>query len=259
LTLFELLKHILLFNEENKPDAATEEFLKRTKHCIAQIYNKHIKLVYYRHLTLEDFEGFVKGWMFDKKKLNMLYARYEKEDAKGQVSDKNEFVLRYFYRILDSGFFDWRRETNPEFQKDITIMDISLADRIVKPDELTAKEYFEFIDKHMDIIVSMMHKLPPEKRIPLWLKRIIRTENLPQEDIKWLADLHNCSTEEIEQRIYKGMDLSMKSPLFAMSLTNIGELMKESANTMSQRIARAKDEIRDMVRERQNEVDANEH
>lgn len=264
MNLIELIKHILMFAENSDTDAAFIEFSTRTESMLAKTYSKQIKEkgIYYPHLDLDDFKGFFLGWVFSKEKFNYLYKWYEKEILNGRIKDSDLAVTKYYYRIIRAGFYEWLAESEPGIRSGVQIVSLDkiLLDDFVDPDVWLAEnkiedpynpaEYFEFIDEHLPIIIQMLLELSADNRIPIWLCHIIRDEDLPAEDKKWLANVNGYSTEEVEEELCRYTILNIKSRRFAIRINDIATLMKETADTISQRVHRSRKLLEEMYQER---------
>lgn len=239
------------------------EFLTSQEETFKKCFNRSTNISY--PLEFSEYYSFALEWILKKKKLLSLY----KFLRSNELLYENPEILQnsiggYFFRIAHSAFIEYWSEVYPGtkvLNKDHNeFLSVPSATRIIPYKKISYEQYIEtsndasnrydpqkFIESSDDVnstdIIQFLGTLNPLKRIPFWLTYLCREFPLPENDIKWLSVLNECSTGEIRVKISSAVE-SNENKSFAVSSMFLGELLQEKPNTLSKRIQRVFDDIK---------------
>lgn len=260
--LIELFVHF----SDNK---AFEEFHSRTQSVVEIVYKANASIASFYNFTFNDFETVVLGWIIDKNKFQSLLWKYSSLKDSNSLKNLDSFVKGYYYRIVQSGFHQYLHELYPEYRiSDFTTEDIEVqasyeddesnfhkpsfpvvefndgSQKTKESNKYSIASYMKKLKIEAELIalVDEILNLKPTKRIPVWLTYLVRILPLPEEDMQFLAELNNCSEEDIQKSIDKAVSENMDKS-FAVTSEFIGILIQIPQNTVSVRIRRAKQEL----------------
>ena len=278
LDLIQLVALIIDFNDHD----AFNEFHSRTQSIIEIAFKKHWHIASAYDIEYEEYETAVLGWVYEKNKLLFLLEKYRELEGTGSVRSQDSFVRGYYYRILSSAFIEYLHEIRPEYKPevfdeddtdeddtDIKVIDDSIIQIDVSQDsddcdgdgerfpiyynenmsyqdssKYSIDEYFQQIEEEEQILqaVDLIMKLPPSRRIPVWLTYFVRRVPLPGEDLEFLAELNECKLEFIRKAIEEAIAENMHKT-YSVPSKVISALMQISQNNVSVRVRRAKKEL----------------
>lgn len=222
------------------------EFLTKQKEILKKCYNKYSKINYF--LEFPGYYSFAQEWILLKNKLLPLY-KYLKSKSLigGEPEILQRSIERYFFTIAYSAFIEYLSEEYPGKKQVIAasenVISAPFKGSVVPYKKISYEDYsnisnestdrsdpqksIEPADNTLTNTLQFLATLKPEKRIPFWLTYLSREHPLPQSDIMWLAELNECSTGIILNRIHSAVE-SNEDKSFAVSSKFLGKLLGES-------------------------------
>ncbi len=241
------------------------EFLTRQKDTLKKCYNKYSKINYF--LEFPGYYSFAQDWILHKKKLLSLYKYLRSNSLIGEDPDTLRCSIEgYFFTIAYSAFIEYLSEEYPGRKEAVDVPEkthstpfsakvipykkISYEDYSELPNETSdyydPQKSIEPADNTITDTLQFLASIKPEKRVPFWLMYLCRERPLPESDIAWLAGMNECSTGTIHKRISNALE-NNENKSFAVSSKFLGKLLGEKPNTVSKRIQRVFDEIKNSL------------
>ncbi|RLG41828.1 MAG: hypothetical protein DRO01_02105 [Thermoproteota archaeon] len=248
--------------------SAYNAFFDRYEDILEKCYSLELKRISY-FLEYDSFKGFAWEWIFKYRKLHSLYRRYISDSVSEEGSDG--FIRGYYYKIASGAFGAFLAEEYPWYKK-TRIVDSETGEVTISGTYLMSSYEEEHIDddsgtvltagswnlenpdllaiyapanmiKHENMgdyirsIVRYLDEYSEENRISFWLLYMVRWIPLQKTDLEWLAELNDCSSDEIEDLIKQAVTEN-GGKKNSVSSNFAGLIMKSSANTVTKRARR---------------------
>jgi hypothetical protein len=199
-----------------------------------------IRRVYHAHAdsaVFSDFESWFPGWLFYERKLHFAYRGLQAKVHGREcltVEDKEKYLSNYFASIVRAAVAEFARERHPKAEAQAPE---SIFAAIPAPQPGDGQEL------HNDILEALQH-LPPELRVPFWLRYYAALGPLTATDTAWAADQIGVSAERVAEMVLQEADANRRhqKPLsseFIGSLLNIPPCTDGRYSTVDQRVRRA--------------------
>jgi hypothetical protein len=219
-------------------DAAWTAFLCAFGPLIRRVYHTHADA-----RNFADFESWFPGWLFYARKLHSAYRGLQAKVQSREcltVESQDQYLANYFASIVRSAVAEFARERYPqtESQAPESFLATIPAAPLEGGQEL-----------HNEILDALQH-LPPELRVPFWLRYYAVLGPLTARDTAWVADQVGLAVERITEMVLHEADANRRhqKPLsseFIGSLLNISPCTDGRYSTVDQRVRRAIVRIRE--------------
>jgi DNA-directed RNA polymerase specialized sigma24 family protein len=232
---------------ENSSDA-WEAFFSQNALVVRRVYHAHAEAAWF-----PDFESWFPGWLYYERKLHAAYRALQAKIRSGEcltLDSQQRYLANYLASIVRAAaaeFCSERRPSAPRQVPDAVLSAVPAADP-PEPDDLRAR------------LLSVLPHLPPDLRVPFWLRYYQVFGPLSAEDAAWVAERSGltveCAAEVVAEEAES--NLSHHKPLsseFIGCMLNIPPCADGRYSTVDQRVRRAIVRIREHLAQAAEEGD----
>lgn len=232
----EILEHCIVENASE----AWEAFFARYAPVVRRVYHAHAEAAWFA-----DFESWFPGWLYHERKLHSAYRALRAKVDSGECSTldgQDRYLANYVATIVRAAAAEFCHERRPAAAKQVSDAVLSAVPAPATP---TAS------DLH-GRIVAVLPRLPPELRIPIWLRYFTVFGPLSAEDAAWAAERSGLTASRLAEVVAHEAEAnrSHQKPLsseFIGSLINIPPCADGRYSTVDQRVRRAVVRIRELL------------
>jgi DNA-directed RNA polymerase specialized sigma24 family protein len=232
---------------ENSSDA-WEAFLAEYASVVRRVFHAHADGAGFR-----EFEPWFPGWLYHERKLHAAYRALQTKIHSGECptpASQQDYLANYLARIVQAAVAEFRHERRSAASKQVPDAVLSALPEPAAPDA----------DDLHGRILSVLPSLPPDLRIPFWLRYFQAFGPLALEDAAWVAERSGLTVDRVVEVVAQEVESnrSHHKPLsseFIGSLLNIPPCGDGRYSTVDQRVRRAIVRIREQLAEAAEEGD----
>ena len=242
----------------NNDKDAQEEFLRRLnkKHFLQKAYNSSKFIDQSKLISYNSYVAFFWIQLFDKGKLVQCLRKYNILSETEQMEDEDNFVYGYLYKTAKTAFIDMLKAEKDDWDYgDLSRITIPGNRNHEDGGNSSFEEYIGFFNEEprysesrksetsisLEKLKALFLELPRKSRISIWLKRMVGIIPLPDEDLQYLAEKNNCTTNRIlrliDDEVEKNLDNSKTTGY--VSTKFLSSLQSVSVDVIDQRVKRA--------------------
>jgi hypothetical protein len=240
-------KIIELCIAQNTSDA-WEAFFARYAPVVRRVYHAHAEAAWF-----PDFESWFPGWLYHERKLHSAYRALRGKVDSGECStleSQDRYLANYVATIVRAAAAEFCHERRPAAAKQVpdAILSAVPAPATPAPSDLYGR------------IIAVLPQLPPELRVPFWLRYFSVFGPLPAEDAAWVEERSGQTAGHVAEVVVQEAEAnrSHHKPLsseFIGSLINIPPCADGRYSTVDQRVRRAVIRIRELLAQASEEGD----
>jgi hypothetical protein len=215
-----------------------------------------IRRVYHAHAeakSFSDFESWFPGWLFYERKLHAAYRGLQAKIQSNEcltAESQDRYLANYLATIVRAAVAEFAHERRPKAETQA-----SESFLVALPAAPSGSER----ELHNEILEAL-HHLPPELRVPFWLRYYAVLGPLTATDAAWVADQVGLSVARVTEMVLQEADANRghQKPLsseFIGSLLNIPPCTDGRYSTVDQRVRRAIVRIREHLAQAAEERD----
>jgi hypothetical protein len=234
----ELLERCIVENSS----AAWETFLAEHASVVRRVYHAHAGAGGFL-----EFETWFPGWLYHERKLHAAYRALQTKIGSGEcqtLASQDHYLANYLAAIVRAAVAEFCHERKAVAARQVPDAVLSAVPAAASPPDRDLQGR----------ILAVLPDLPPDLRIPFWLRYFQVFGPLPARDAAWVAERSGMTADGVAQAIAHEAEAhsSHQKPLsseFIGSLINIPPCADGKYSTVDQRVRRAIVRIRDHLAE----------
>ncbi|GIW89994.1 MAG: hypothetical protein KatS3mg109_0426 [Pirellulaceae bacterium] len=224
---------------ENSNDAWTL-FFSAFRALIRRVYHAHGDAV-----SFPEFECWLPGWLYYERKLHAAYRALRAKVDSGECSTpvtQERYLANYLATIIRAAAAEFHRERRSDFPRQVPDADLSAVPAAESPPDPDMQGR----------VLAVLPLLPPDLRIPFWLRYYRVFGPLTPEDAAWVAERSGMTAKRVTEAVAREAEMhrSRRKPLsseFIGSLLGIAPCGDGEYSTVDQRVRRAILRIREQL------------
>mgnify|MGYP005848732631 CR=1 FL=1 len=234
----EILERCIVENS----DDAWAKFLATFGPLVRRVYHAHADPAGFR-----EFESWFPGWLYHTRKLHAAYRALQGKVGSGEcltLASRQHYLANYLATVVRAAVAEYCRERRPLTPRQVPDAVLSAVPEVATSDAGDLQRS----------ICSFLPHLPPDLRIPFWLRYFQVFGQLSSEDVAWVAERSGLTAQQVEEAVAQEADAhsSRHKPLsseFIGFLLNIPPCGDGRYSTVDQRVRRAIVRIREHLAE----------
>ncbi len=213
-----------------------------------------IRRVYQAHsesISFSEFEPWLPGWLYYERKLHAAYRALRAKVDSGECStpdDQDRYLANYLATIVRAAAAEFHCERRPVALRQVPNVILNAVTAAQSPPD----------SEMLHRVLAILPRLPPDLRIPFWLRYYQVFGPLTAEDAAWVAERSGLTVDRVAEVVAKEAEKhrSYKKPLnseFIGQLLDIRPCADGRYSTVDQRVRRAILRIRELLVEGEEE------
>jgi hypothetical protein len=231
-----ILEHCIT---ENSNEAWTL-FLSTFGPLVRRVYHAHADAKGYSH-----FESWFPGWLYYERKLHAAYRGLQTKIQRGEcptLESQERYLTNYFATIVRTAVAEFAHQESAKVGGHYSAF---VLFSMPAPSSVTERDLY-------DQIRTVLSDLPPELRVPFWLRYYSVFGPLSETDAAWVAEKRGLSVGDITLMVLQeaSANFHRQKPLsseFIGSLLNIRPSADGRYSTVDQRVRRTILRIRESL------------
>lgn len=215
-----------------------------------------IRRVYHAHadaISFSEFEPWFSGWLYCERKLHAAYRALRAKVDSGECltpDNQDRYLANYLATVVRAAAAEFHRERRP-------VAPCQAPDAVLSAVPAAQSESDRELQSR---VLAVLPRLPPELRVPFWLRYYQVFGPLPPEDAAWVAERSGLTADRVAEAVAQEAEAhrAHRKPLsseFIGSLLDIAPCADGKYSTVDQRVRRAILRIREYLAEVDEERD----